>query len=64
MEHGIIAERLIDGDIRYSVNIMVDGTRSGPSPAPLLGQHNQEVFCGELGLSTSDLSALAGEGVI
>jgi len=43
---------------------MVDGTRSGPSPAPLLGQHNQEVFCGELGLSTSDLSALAGEGVI
>jgi integrase len=27
MEHGIIAERLADGDIRYSVNIMVDGTR-------------------------------------
>src|SRR4051794_33569865 len=26
-EHGIIAERLADGDIRYSVNIMVDGTR-------------------------------------
>ncbi len=27
MEHGIVAERLSSGDIRYSVNIMVDGTR-------------------------------------
>jgi len=26
-EHGISAERLIDGDVRYSVNIMVDGER-------------------------------------
>lgn len=26
-EHGISAERLLDGDIRYSVNIMVDGQR-------------------------------------
>lgn len=26
-EHGITAERLLDGDIRYSVNIMVDGER-------------------------------------
>src|SRR5262252_4340420 len=26
-EHGITAERLADGDIRYSVNVMVDGQR-------------------------------------
>ena len=26
-EHGITAKRLLDGDIRYSVNIMVDGER-------------------------------------
>jgi integrase len=26
-EHGIMAERLADGDLRYSVNIMVDGRR-------------------------------------
>lgn len=26
-EHGIIAERLADGDVRYSVNVMVDGHR-------------------------------------
>ena len=26
-EHGIIAEGLPDGDVRYSINIMVDGQR-------------------------------------
>jgi hypothetical protein len=26
-EHGITAEKLADGDVRYSVNIMVDGRR-------------------------------------
>ena len=27
VEHGITAERLRDGDVRYSVNVMVDGER-------------------------------------
>ncbi|MWN70133.1 hypothetical protein, partial [Escherichia coli] len=26
-EHGVIAERLKTGDVRYSVNVMVDGQR-------------------------------------
>jgi hypothetical protein len=43
---------------------MVDGKRTGPSPAPLIGQHNHEVFCGELGISTDALVALTAEGVI
>jgi crotonobetainyl-CoA:carnitine CoA-transferase CaiB-like acyl-CoA transferase len=43
---------------------MVDGKRTGPSPAPLIGQHNHEVFCGELGMSTDALVALTAEGVI
>ena len=43
---------------------MVDGKRSAPSPAPLLGQHNDEVFCGELGLERSEVQALAVDGVI
>lgn len=32
--------------------------------APLLGEHNQEVFCGELGLAQDELVALAEAGVI
>jgi len=43
---------------------MVDGQRSPPSPAPLLGQHNREVLCGELGLSASELAVLATEKII
>ena len=43
---------------------MIDGKRAAPSPAPLLGQHNEEVFCGELGLEKSELEVLAAEGII
>jgi len=43
---------------------MVNGAREDASPAPLLGQHNHEVFCGDLGLSGSELESLAADGVI
>ncbi|MBI4498391.1 MAG: CoA transferase [Chloroflexi bacterium] len=32
--------------------------------APLIGEHNEEVYCGELGLARDDLPALAQAGVI
>ena len=32
--------------------------------APLIGEHNAEIFCGELGLSRGELSVLAERGVI
>ncbi len=36
----------------------VDGQRGPPSVAPLLGQHNEEVLCGELGLTPSEIADL------
>jgi crotonobetainyl-CoA:carnitine CoA-transferase CaiB-like acyl-CoA transferase len=33
-------------------------------PAPCLGEHNEEIYCKELGLSKSDLVALRGSGVL
>jgi crotonobetainyl-CoA:carnitine CoA-transferase CaiB-like acyl-CoA transferase len=45
-------------------SFMVDGLRAGPAPAPLAGQHNEEVLCGELGMSAQELAALAASGVI
>jgi crotonobetainyl-CoA:carnitine CoA-transferase CaiB-like acyl-CoA transferase len=32
--------------------------------APLIGEHNQEVYCGDLGMSNHDLVALRSSGVI
>jgi crotonobetainyl-CoA:carnitine CoA-transferase CaiB-like acyl-CoA transferase len=33
-------------------------------PAPLIGQHNEEILCGELGLTQQEFQALAAEGVV
>jgi crotonobetainyl-CoA:carnitine CoA-transferase CaiB-like acyl-CoA transferase len=33
-------------------------------PAPCLGEHNEEVYCQELGLSKDDLVALRGGGIV
>jgi crotonobetainyl-CoA:carnitine CoA-transferase CaiB-like acyl-CoA transferase len=43
---------------------LVDGARNAPAPAPVLGEHNQEVLGGELGLSEKELAALASEKII
>jgi crotonobetainyl-CoA:carnitine CoA-transferase CaiB-like acyl-CoA transferase len=32
--------------------------------APLIGEHNKEIYCGELGMSNADLIALRSSGVI
>jgi len=33
-------------------------------PSPRVGQHNEDIFCGWLGLSTDELQALVRDGVI
>jgi crotonobetainyl-CoA:carnitine CoA-transferase CaiB-like acyl-CoA transferase len=32
--------------------------------APLIGEHNEEIFCGELGMQKAELTLLAESGVI
>ncbi|HEY3152782.1 MAG TPA: CoA transferase [Candidatus Binatia bacterium] len=61
---GIVKHPVLGTFAQPGCPFMVDGKRDAPSPAPLLGQHNREVFCGELSLSTSELAALAAAGVI
>ncbi|MBI2171516.1 MAG: CoA transferase [Chloroflexi bacterium] len=45
---------------------LLDGENpsAGGRAAPTLGEHNLEVYCGQLGLSTHELSALAAAGVV
>ncbi len=72
MEDPHIVERGFFGTVSHPVlgsfaqpgaPFLLDGQRRGPRPAPMLGQHNAEVF-GELGLSGDELGVLSAEGVI
>ncbi|MGH9058018.1 MAG: CoA transferase, partial [Acidimicrobiales bacterium] len=43
----------------------LDGQRPGsPDPAPTLGQHNHQVWCGLVGLSDDELRRYRDAGVI
>ena len=53
------------GRLRYPLGVIYSEDISvGGAPAPLLGQDNEAVYCGELDLSKQELSALRAAGVI
>jgi crotonobetainyl-CoA:carnitine CoA-transferase CaiB-like acyl-CoA transferase len=43
---------------------LIDGQRARPTAAPLLGEHNAEVFTTILGLTDTDIADLTKAGVI
>ena len=60
LAHPVVGEYLEYGPIPCLSGTPGQITR----PGPLLGQHNEEIYGGELGLSRQDLAALAATGVI
>jgi len=60
VEHPVLGETTLPGfPIKFS-----ETQGKMTTPAPLLGQHNDEVYSGLLGLSEAELEALRKEGVI
>ncbi len=47
----------------YLFSLFSDGSPA-PAPAPRLGEHNEDAYCGELGYSREDLQRLVAAGVI
>jgi formyl-CoA transferase len=53
------------GELRMpTFPVRFDGAPAPVKPAPLLGEHNRQVFGEWLGISAGDLEALRNEGVV
>jgi len=59
-------EQVISGKVKVPGSpLKLSRTPGAPtSPAPFLGEHNHEVYCGLLGFSEGEMRQLADEGVI
>jgi crotonobetainyl-CoA:carnitine CoA-transferase CaiB-like acyl-CoA transferase len=60
MDHPVIGKYLQFGPVPRLSESPGRITRA----APLIGEHNQEIYCGDLGMSNDDLVALRASGVI
>jgi len=61
---GEVAHPVLGHFLQPGAPFVVDGARSDPRPAPMLGQHNSEVYGRELGLSEDELNVLSATGII
>lgn len=59
-------EQVISGKVRVpgSPLKLSKSPSHAASPAPFLGEHNQEIYCGLLGFSEAEVTQLADEGVL
>ncbi|MEE8399888.1 MAG: CoA transferase [Desulfobacterales bacterium] len=53
------------GRLPYAISpFRMSETPADAQRAPLLGEHNEEIFCGRLGMSNEDVARLRSDGVI
>lgn len=60
VDHPVVGEY---GQVR-AMHLYSESPGAVRRPAPLVGQHNEEIFVGELGLSREDMASLRAAGVI
>jgi CoA:oxalate CoA-transferase len=61
---GLVTHPILGSFAQAGAPFIIDGQRPAPVPAPLVGQHNEEIFGGELGLSKREIETLAAEGIL
>lgn len=54
----------VAGRLRYPMNLLGRDVPTASRPAPLLGDANEEILCGELGWTPAEIEKLRAEGVV
>ena len=60
-----VLDHPVVGTARYPGGLVnIQGAAWQQTPAPLLGEHNVEIYCNRLGYTSEDLTHLRGQGII